>query len=103
MIIYLPRYEILSDPHSRESYDLRGMDGLNGRGSMDGMEAADIFAQFFGETIFTFDPSGEGPRRRRRKGEDSIIPYEVTLEDLYNGKTVKMNMEKEVVCGLCKG
>ncbi len=27
----------------------------------------------------------------------------MTLEDLYNGKSVKMNMEKEIVCGICKG
>ena len=70
---------------------------------MDGMDAADIFAQFFGDTMFSFDPSGTGPRRRGGKSEDSIIPYEVSLEDLYNGKAVKMNMEKEIVCGLCKG
>jgi DnaJ homolog subfamily A member 2 len=67
------------------------------------MDPADIFAHFFGETMFTFGPSGGGPGRRRGKGEDSVIPYEVTLEDLYNGKTVKMNMEKEIVCSQCKG
>ena len=50
---------------------------------------------------FDFGPGSRGPRRT--KGQDSNIPYEVTLEDLYNGKTVKMNMEKEVVCGVCKG
>ena len=45
-----------------------------------------------------------GPRMSRpRRGEDSVIPYEVTLEDLYNGKHVKMNMEKEIVCGVCRG
>lgn len=44
-----------------------------------------------------------GPGPRPRKGQDSIIPYEVTLEDLYNGKHVKMNMEKEVVCSSCDG
>ena len=42
---------------------------------------------------------GFGPKKPR----DEIIPYEVSLEDLYNGKSVKMNMEKEVECGTCKG
>jgi DnaJ family protein A protein 2 len=51
---------------------------------------------------FDFGSRSTGPGRRR-KGQDSVIPYDVTLEDLYNGKTVKMNMEKEVVCGGCKG
>jgi len=70
------------------------------------MDPADLFAQFFGGggPMFGFDFGADmGPGRRRGKGEDSIIPYEVTLEDLYNGKSVKMNMEKEVVCGQCKG
>ena len=79
------------------------MDGLTGRGGMNGMDPADMFAQFFGETMFSFGPGAGGRGRQQGKGEDSVIPYEVTLEDLYNGKTVKMNMEKEAVCGQCKG
>lgn len=71
--------------------------------------AAEMFAEMFGGGAhFGFD-FGHGPGfsfggpQRRTKGEDSVIPYEVTLEDLYNGKSVKMNMEKEVVCSVCKG
>jgi DnaJ-class molecular chaperone len=78
------------------------------RGAGGGPAGADIFNQFFGGGgggggggfNFGFD---FGPGRRPGRGEDSVIPYEVTLEDLYNGKTVKMDMEKEVVCGTCKG
>lgn len=68
----------------------------------------DIFAQFFqfggggGGPSFGFDFGGPSSRSRT-KGQDSVIPYEVTLEDLYNGKAVKMNMEKEAVCTVCKG
>jgi len=71
------------------------------------MNAEDLFAQFFGgggaAPMFGFDFGPAGSGRRRGKGEDSIIPYDVTLEDLYNGKSVKMNMEKEILCGVCKG
>ena len=69
------------------------------------MNPADIFSELFGgPTMFGFEfgPGAGGPSQRR-KGQDSVIPYEVTLEDLYNGKAVKMNMEKEVLCGACKG
>ncbi|KAF8907328.1 hypothetical protein CPB84DRAFT_1768933 [Gymnopilus junonius] len=94
-------YEILSDGNKRAVYDTHGMEGLSGPGSGGhGMEAEEIFAQFFGRQMFGFD---FGPDARRGKGEDSIIPHEVTLEDLYNGKSIKMNMEKEVVCAVCKG
>ncbi|KAF8150772.1 DnaJ-domain-containing protein [Crassisporium funariophilum] len=101
-------YEILSDSQSRAAYDAHGIDGLTGPGGSHGMDAADLFAQFFagGHPAFGFDfgpDTGAPGRRRGGKGEDSIIPYEVTLEDLYNGKSVKMNMEKEVVCTVCKG
>jgi DnaJ family protein A protein 2 len=68
------------------------------------MSGADIFSQFFGGGMhFGFDHGPGGPSRRNGRGEDSVIPYDVTLEDLYNGKNVKMDMEKEVVCGTCKG
>ncbi|OCH95463.1 DnaJ-domain-containing protein [Obba rivulosa] len=96
-------YEILSSVETREIYDQFGMDGLS-RGGPGGAgpDPADIFAELFNGFSFGFDFGGpRGPRRSR--GEDSVIPYEVSLEDLYNGKTVKMNMEKEVVCGVCKG
>uniref|UniRef100_A0A0W0F751 CR-type domain-containing protein n=1 Tax=Moniliophthora roreri TaxID=221103 RepID=A0A0W0F751_MONRR len=96
-------YEILSDPESRAIYDERGIEGLSGGGPGQGMD--DVFSQFFqagpGGAFFSFDFGGQGPRRS--KGTDDVIPYDVTLEDLYNGKSVKLNMEKEVVCALCKG
>jgi len=77
------------------------MDGLTG-GKGGGMpaDAADLFAHLFGGGTF-FDLGGGSPSRR--KGEDTEIIYDVTLEDLYNGKSVKANMEKEVICGSCSG
>jgi len=94
----------------RDLYDRYGMDGVAGKrgggGPGPGMDPADIFAELFGGggpgVRFGFDFGG-GARPRRTKGEDSVITYKVTLEDLYNGKSVKMNMEKEVVCSVCKG
>ena len=43
-----------------------------------------------------------GPRAPRR-AQDSVIPYDVTLEDLYNGKTAHFSLEKNVVCSHCHG
>ncbi|KAJ7454798.1 DnaJ-domain-containing protein [Mycena latifolia] len=103
-------YETLSDPQLRHIYDEGGMDGLNNPGAgMGGMDAADLFAQFFqasgggAQFGFNFGPGGAGPSRRRGKGEDAVIPHTVTLDELYNGKTLKLNLEKEAVCGTCKG
>jgi DnaJ family protein A protein 2 len=83
-------------------YDQFGMEGLSG-GRGGGMDPNDIF-QMFGGFSFGFDsgPGGFGSTRRK-KGQDSVIPYEVTLEDLYNGKSVKMNLEKDALCSVCSG
>ena len=95
-------YEILSDSDSREVYDRFGMEGLT-KDAGPHMDAADVFAQFF-ESGFSFGFRPGATFGARRSGEqDSVVPYEVTLEDLYNGKSVKMNLEKEVVCMQCKG
>ena len=32
-----------------------------------------------------------------------MIPYEVSLEDMYNGRTAHFSLEKNVVCGHCNG
>lgn len=97
------RYEILSDSQARHIYDTHGMEGLSGKGPSATTGLEEIFEQFFGGGAgpsFGFD---FGPGPKRRKGEDTIVPYDVTLEDLYNGKSVKLNMEKEVICSTCKG
>ena len=50
-------------------------------------------------------PSGfAGARRQRsRRGKDEQHPYEVTLEELYKGKTAKFASKKNVICTHCKG
>jgi len=96
-------YEVLSDSEKRDLYDKYGKDGLEGGAG--GADASDIFSQFFG---------GGGSRRSRgpKKGEDLTHPLKVSLEDLYNGKTVKLAVNREVVsdeegaerkCNTCNG
>lgn len=52
--------------------------------------------------MFGASSFGMGPRPPRR-AQDSVIPYEVSLEDMYNGRTAHFSLEKNVVCGHCNG
>ncbi|TRM60279.1 DnaJ C terminal domain-containing protein [Schizophyllum amplum] len=54
-----------------------------------------LFAQFFEGSGMFFDFAvAPGMGRRKRQGEDSVIPYDVTLEDCIMAN-VQMNIQKE--------
>ena len=46
---------------------------------------------------------GGGSPRRGGKGKDVIEEYEVSLEELYKGKTVKLASTRNAFCVACKG
>lgn len=85
-------FEILSDPQKRAKYDKFGLEGVaddDARGG--GPSPDDLFSMFFG-----------GSARRSRgppRGEDVNHPIKVSLEDLYNGKTVKLAINRQVIVG----
>ena len=64
-----------------------GMGGMGGMPGMPGMGGM----------------PGGGPRGKPRKSPNEEQDYEVSLEDLYKGKTVKFASTKNVICSLCKG
>lgn len=110
-------YEILQDDDKRHLYDTHGMsafDGSGGPGGMGGnMDMEDILQQMFGMGMgggmggmpgMGGFGGGMGPGAgKKRKGRNEEQPYEVTLEELYKGKTTRFASTKNVVCTTCHG
>lgn len=107
-------YEILNDDDKRHLYDTHGMaafDPSNGMGGGAGPDMDDIFAQMFGGMGGMGGGFGGMPgmggmgggRNVPRKGRSVEQEYEVTLEELYKGKTTKFSNTKNTVCSNCKG
>jgi len=90
-------YDVLSDEKKRKLYDRYGKKGLE-EGGYQQRNARDIFSAFFGPGVFG-DEDDSGPRR----GDDSVNPLNVTLEDLYNGKTSHIAITRNILCPTCHG
>eukprot|EP00301_Raphidiophrys_heterophryoidea_P025929 c8818_g1_i1.p1 GENE.c8818_g1_i1~~c8818_g1_i1.p1 ORF type:complete len:414 (+),score=113.29 c8818_g1_i1:112-1353(+) len=90
-------YEILMDGEQRKLYDEYGEEGMKEGGSS---SPDDIFSSLFG--------LGGGRARKRgptgkRKGENAMFGVRVSLEDLYNGRTIKLALTKDLTCRTCNG
>lgn len=117
-------YEVLIDDDKRNNYDLYGTTDDNvppfggdtyGYGGGNPYEnfyggaggadfGADDFARFFGGMGMNGDArTGKGRDQSKNRTEDATMEVEVTLEDLYNGKTIRSTSTRNIVCNHCKG
>eukprot|EP00123_Amoebidium_parasiticum_P019476 comp25964_c0_seq1/m.47056 comp25964_c0_seq1/g.47056 ORF comp25964_c0_seq1/g.47056 comp25964_c0_seq1/m.47056 type:complete len:401 (-) comp25964_c0_seq1:30-1232(-) len=95
------QFSVLDDPKKREIYDKYGEQGLKEGGMDSGHFAAeDFISQMFGGGFSSFFGGGG---RRQTKGKDIVHELVVSLEQLYNGCTKKLQMRKDVVCNKCDG
>jgi molecular chaperone DnaJ len=97
-------YEVLSDPERRATYDRFGHAGLRGGGfapmDADFGSLSDVFAAFFGETLFG-QGAPVGPRPTR--GPDVAAQVEIDLADAVTGATLNVGVRVARVCEACGG
>lgn len=109
-------YSILSDPESRNKYDMLGDENFNESGGMqqetDMQDMNELFNHLFGGNPFGGNPFGGNPfgGHRNNHCNDIVKPYNITLDDIYNGisTTIKINVKKYckkcfTTCNVCKG
>ncbi|AWG04521.1 molecular chaperone DnaJ [Trueperella pyogenes] len=93
-------YEVLSNPEKRQMYDLGGEDALRGGGSynsgFNGFQ--DIFDTFFGG-----GNARRGPASRTRRGQDTLLGVNLTLEEVIFGAEKTVNHEAIIECPRCHG
>ncbi|EHA99202.1 DnaJ-like protein subfamily A member 1 [Heterocephalus glaber] len=87
-------YEVLSDAKKRELYDKEGEQAIKEGGAGGGFGSPmDIFDMFF---------RGGGRMQRERRGKNVVHQLSVTLEDLHNGATRKLALQKNMICDKCE-
>ncbi|KAI8991107.1 hypothetical protein BDF20DRAFT_992495 [Mycotypha africana] len=95
-------YEVLMDDEKRAIYDRYGEEGLKqgggGRGGANMFhDPFDIFSHFFG------GGHRQGQQHQERRGPNIAVPLQVSLEDLYNGAEIEVDVSKQVLCDHCHG
>lgn len=98
-------YEVLSDSQKRRAYDLGGPDAVRGAGSNFGAGDygfADLFETMFGGMGGGF-ASSRGPVPRGRRGRDSLLAVELTLEEITFGATKDLQIDTAILCEVCGG
>ena len=103
-------YKVLGDEKSRSNYDRfgsadpsgAGFGGFGGFNSGDfgGFDINDIFGEFFGGG---FGGASRGNTRRSSRGSDLRYDVEITLEEAFKGKKIKVEIPRMEVCDRCNG
>ena len=101
-------YSILSDGEKRKMYDQIGIDMLKHGGEGPGFDPSDIFSQFMSQMggIGGFPFGGGNPfggRQQQSEEEHCILEKVVTLEEIYNEKTINVVYNIKVYCDTCDG
>lgn len=106
-------YEVLSDSQKRQRYDRFGHDGV--RGGMGGadfehFDLSDALRTFMEEgfgfgfgDLFGSAGGGRSRRSRVQRGSDLQVKLDLSLEEIADGATKKLKINKLINCETCDG
>ena len=93
-------YQVLSDPHKRESYNMFGHGGVDAGSAagfdFEGFGFGDIFNTFFGA-------GGTRTRERSIRGDDLRYDLAVSFEEAFEGAEKEIDVPRLATCELCAG
>lgn len=91
-------FQTLSNPDKRRNYDQFGViDGEN-NDSQGGGFPADMFNNMFGGLF-----GQQQQQQRNVKSPDKNVTLNITLADVYLGKTIPLDFDKVICCDKCNG
>jgi DnaJ family protein A protein 2 len=109
-------YSVLSDPAKRAEYDQTGQVPKEGGGPGPNVDLSELFGSMFGGGMPGFPgmpgmPGGfpgmfmhQQPQNQKApRGPHKLHDIGLTLNDLYQGKTITLRFKRDVLCSSCDG